>query len=141
MILDASHTRVRRASRWLLILIFSMAGVTHFLRPHPFEAIVPAWLPNAGLLVEISGVAELLGAIGLALTPTRRAAGWGLLVLLVAVFPANVQMLLLARGQGASALWQAALWARLPLQPLLMWLVWWTAISHNTEKATAERDF
>ena len=120
---------MKRIWLWLLVFTFVVAGIAHFARPAPFEAIVPAWLPNARLLVAISGVAELLGAIGLAFAPTRRAAGWGLIALLVAVFPANVQMLLLARSSGASTLWQAALWARLPLQPILIGLVWWVAIA------------
>ncbi|HTE47948.1 MAG TPA: hypothetical protein VK636_22085 [Gemmatimonadaceae bacterium] len=120
---------MNRAALWLLVVLFTVAGVGHFVRPRLFEAIVPTWLPNARLLVQISGLAELLGAIGLALPATRYAAGCGLIVLLVAVFPANVQMLLLARAAGASALWQTALWLRLPLQPVLVWLVWWTAIA------------
>ncbi|MEP6493368.1 MAG: hypothetical protein ABJF01_11865 [bacterium] len=120
---------MKRAALWFLIALFSGAGVVHFTRSRGFEAIVPTWLPNARLLVAISGVAEILGAIGLALAPTRSAAGWGLIALLVAVFPANIQMLLLARATGASALWQAALWARLPLQPVLVWMVWWVSIA------------
>lgn len=57
--------------------------------------------------------------LGLLIPATRVAAGWGLLALLVAVFPANVQMLLNASAAGASRFWLAALVARLPLQPLL----------------------
>jgi uncharacterized membrane protein len=80
-------------------------------------------LPRPDLLVAISGVAELLGAMGLLLPRTRRAAGWGLILLLIAVFPANIRMLQDARASNASAVWQAMLWARLPLQALLIWLV------------------
>lgn len=114
----------RNRSRWLLALIFGAAGVLHFVAPLPYVRIVPPALPNAPLLVTLSGIAELVGAIGLLIPRTRRAAGFGLIALLVAVFPANVQMLLLAHADGASPLWQALLTARLPLQPLLIWWVW-----------------
>ncbi len=112
-----------------LALLFAVAGVAHFLVPRVFESIVPAWVPNARLAVQLSGVAELLGAAGLLVPATRVAAGWGLIALLVAVFPANVQMLLNARATGGSALYVTMLWARLPLQPLLIWWVWRAAIA------------
>jgi uncharacterized membrane protein len=59
---------------------------------------------------------------------SRRAAGIGLVLLLIAVFPANVEMLRQARASHAAGLWQAALWMRLPLQPLLIWWIWRIAI-------------
>ena len=82
---------------------------------------MPPALPAPRLLVLLSGVAEVAGGLGLLLPATRRWAAWGLLVLLVAVFPANVHMLRLASALHIPA-W--VLWARLPLQPLLMWAVW-----------------
>jgi uncharacterized membrane protein len=96
----------------------------HFVVPASYERIVPAWLPNAALLVQISGVAEILGGIGLMVPGIQRYAGIGLIALLVAVFPANIEMLREAHTAGASALWQGALWLRLPLQPALVWWVW-----------------
>lgn len=104
-----------------LVALFAIAGIAHFVVPRFFDAIVPAWVPmspRAATLV--SGAAELAGAIGLVPRATRRAAGIGLIALLVAVFPANVQMLLDAVARDASPLWIAALVARLPLQPLLI---------------------
>jgi uncharacterized membrane protein len=83
--------------------------------------IMPPALPAPRLLVLLSGVAEVAGGLGLLWPATRRWAAWGLLALLVAVFPANVHMLQLHEQLHLPA-W--ALWARLPLQPLLMWWVW-----------------
>ena len=112
--------------------LFGMAGVAHFAAPLLFERIVPPWLPDwlgtPRTVVYVSGVAELAGALGILVRGTRVAAAWGLLILLVAVFPANIQMLQDARASGASLWYVAALWLRLPLQPLLGWWVWRQAI-------------
>ena len=79
-------------------------------------------------MVYISGIAELAGAVGLMIPSLRRAAGICLLVLLVCVFPANVNMLQMARESNATAAYKLILWMRLPLQPLLIWLVWEAAV-------------
>jgi uncharacterized membrane protein len=107
-----------------LALLFGVAGVLHFLTPEFFLRIVPPWVPDPRLAVSLSGLAELAGAIGLLVPATRTAAGWALIALLVAVFPANVYMLQQAMAQGASPTALAVLWLRLPLQPLLVWWVW-----------------
>lgn len=108
---------------WLLAALFVGAGVLHFVRPEPFDRIVPPGLPLAPrTATELSGAAELLGGLGLLHPATRPAARWGLLALLVAVFPANVFMAQQAERFAPLPAW--ALWARLPLQPLLMWAVW-----------------
>lgn len=116
----------------LLALIFGVAGIMHFVMPRVFDAIVPPWLPSwmpsPQTLVYVSGVAEIAGAIGLLLPSTRVLAAWCLIVLLVAVFPANVQMLLDARAKDAATWWILALWLRLPMQPFLIWFIWRSAI-------------
>jgi uncharacterized membrane protein len=90
---------------------------------------LPTWLPGPLALVHLTGVLEIAGGIGLLVPPARTAAAVGLILLLVAVLPANVEMLRLAqaRGAGPALIW--ALWLRLPLQPLLMWWVWRVARS------------
>ncbi len=119
-------------SVWLIASIFAVTGVMHFVVPAFFEAIVPRWLPtwmgSARTLVYLSGVAELLGALGLLWPATRTAAGWWLIALLLAVLPANVQMLLDARSRDAATWWVIGLWIRLPLQPLFMWWIWRSVI-------------
>lgn len=107
---------------------FVIAGVLHLVKPGAYVGIVPRWLPAPMLLVLVSGVAEILGGVGVLVPATRVAAGWGLIALLVAVFPANVQMLLDAHAHGASRGWQTALALRLPLQLVLMWWVYRTAV-------------
>jgi len=105
----------------VLALVFTGAGALHFLKPAAYLRIMPPYLPAPRLLVALSGAAEVAGGLGLLWPATRRLATWGLLALLIAVFPANVHMLQ-QHAQLHLPLW--ALWARLPLQPLLMWWVW-----------------
>lgn len=107
--------------RALLTLGMVAAGVLHLASPAIFVGVVPAYLPNPRLLVLLSGLAEIAGGIGLQFPATRAAAGWGLALLLVAVFPANVDMAL-HPPRGIPA-W--ALWLRLPFQvPLILWALW-----------------
>ena len=76
-------------SRYALALLFVLAGIWHFVHPATYLAIMPPWLPQPLALIYVSGVFEILGGLGLLPARTRRMAGWGLLALLVAVFPAN----------------------------------------------------
>ncbi|HVG44988.1 MAG TPA: hypothetical protein VM890_09665 [Longimicrobium sp.] len=107
--------------------LFVVAGVLHFVIPGSYEAIVPRFLPARRFLVYLSGACELAGGAGLLVPRTRRAAALGLVALLAAVFPANVQMLAAAAAVGKPG-WQVALLClRLPLQFVLMWIIWRTA--------------
>lgn len=127
----SSRLRLARAvARVVMAIAMVGASIQHFRNPGPFIRIVPAWLPAPALLVALSGAAEL--ALGLAvLVPSakvRRWAGYGLVALLVAVFPANVNMAIhqiqLSEG-GTLPVW--VMWARLPLQALFVgWALWAT---------------
>lgn len=112
----STESNGRRISRGVLAAGFVFAGVMHFAITARYMRIMPPWIPLHRELVLLSGVCEIAGGIGLLVPWTRRAAGIGLALLLVAVFPANVQMLLNARAAHASTLAQGLLWARLPLQ-------------------------
>ena len=107
-------------SRHTLAGLFVLAGTWHFVHPATYLAIMPPPLPHPLALVYASGLFEGMGGAGLLWVRTRRLAGWGLLALLVAVFPANVYMALIHEQLHIPA-WVA--WARLPLQLPLMWWV------------------
>lgn len=119
----------RFVSRIVFAALFLFAGACHLLDAKLFLPIMPPWIPQPLMCIYLSGVAEILGALGL-LAPwrgIRRAAGWGLLLLLVAVFPANIHMAAAhIRVHGIpSQDWMS--WARLPLQPVIMLGVSWVA--------------
>jgi uncharacterized membrane protein len=125
-IADDAHGGGR--SRLLLALAFIGAGVNHFVMPGPYERIVPPSMKgSAKSLVAISGIAEVAGGLGVLLPWTRRSAGLGLIALLAAVFPANLHMARAPEEFRKIPRW--ALYARLPLQPLMMWWVWRAARS------------
>jgi len=114
----------RAAWRAVYGLSFIAAGAMHFVVPAYYQAIVPSYLPAPAALVAVSGVAEIAGGIGLLIPWLRPAAGIGLIALLVAVFPANVEMLRLYRAHGVAGWTETVLWLRLPLQAVLIWWAW-----------------
>jgi len=117
--------RARALARWLLGAFFIAAGLNHFLNTAFYTGIMPPWLPWHAPLVWASGVAEI--ALGALVFWRRHArlAGWGLVALCVAVFPANLHMAL--HPELFPRFSVAALWLRLPLQLVLIaWIVWCT---------------
>ena len=111
-------------ARTLLALFFVAAGTIHFTSPAAYLAIMPPSFPWPVQLVAISGAAEILGGLGVLLPATRRLAGYGLIALLIAVFPANVEALHNGMNLGGHPVPPWVLWARLPLQALLIWWVY-----------------
>lgn len=115
------------ALRWLLGIFFIAAGINHFWHSDFYVAMMPPYLPLHAALVVLSGLAEIgLGALVL-LTRWQRVAGWGLVALSVAVFPANVHMAL--HPELFTMFTPAWLWLRLPLQAVAIgWIVWCTQL-------------
>jgi uncharacterized membrane protein len=118
---------LRLIVRLLLAALFLFAGTVHLRHPELFLPVMPPWIPFHLPCIEISGVFELLGGVGLLIParPIQFLAGWGLVLLLVAVFPANIYMAMAnVKVHGfPSHPWMG--WARLPLQPLLIVAVLW----------------
>lgn len=120
---------MRSTARILMALSFAAVGLLHFTHAATFVAIMPPYVPASFHLpaVYLSGVAEVAGGLGLLVPQLRRAAGWGLLLLLVAVYPANIHMAMNGVGLPGMPVNQTLLWARLPLQFVMAALVWWVA--------------
>ena len=117
--------RIRLAFLWLAGLFFANVGIDHFVDPAPYVTIVPAFLPWPLALVYISGACEFLGGVGLLIPRTRRLAGWGLIALLVAVYPANIHMLVNEIYLEGMPHEKWLLWARMPFQLVFaVWVMW-----------------
>jgi len=99
---------------------YAAAGTFHFVRTEAYLRIMPPFVPWHLLMVRISGCLEILGGLGLLVLKTRRAAAWGLVALLIAVFPANIYMATNPVEAGAASIAPLFRWARLPLQLLLI---------------------
>lgn len=125
-----------RIALLLMSVLIVRAGVEHFVNPEGYVAIMPPYLPAHLELVYLSGFFEILGGIGVLFSRTRNVAGWGLIALLVAVFPANLHMAFYPKLFPTIPAW--ALYARLPLQPVLIAWVWWVTRSDKLEAQGGE---
>jgi uncharacterized membrane protein len=124
-----ARPKVKAILRWVLTVFMVGAGLNHFLSPEPYLGMMPAEIPERFhvLLVDISGIAEMAGGLGLILPATRRLAAWGLIALYVAIFPANLNMAINHLPLGTKPIDAWLLWARLPLQlVLIVWSFWYT---------------
>jgi uncharacterized membrane protein len=101
------------------------AGTMHFVRPQSYRAIMPWWVPAHHEMVLASGAAEIVGGIGAFAPSLRKPVRWWLIGVLVAIFPANVQMAVHPDDiEGLPDIPRWLLWARLPLQAVLIaWVV------------------
>ena len=120
-------SRTRTCLRWTAAATFTVAGLNHFRSTDFYVRITPPSFPARPALVAISGVAEALGGLGLLVRPLRPAAGWGLAALLVAVLPANWHMATSHDPRVTLDVPRWALWARLPLQAVLIAGVVWVS--------------
>lgn len=120
---DVEEPRAKRVSWILMAILYTLAGLNHFRDPGFYLRMMPPYLPWHEALVALSGVIEI--ALGLALISTRARpwAGLGIVLLLVAVFPANLQMAL--RPEDFADIPRFALYLRLPVQGLLIAWAWW----------------
>ena len=125
-------SRGRLAGIGFVFVWFFIGGIMHFVATDAEARIVPPWMPWPVAAVLVSGVLELLGAVGIVLRATRKAAGVGLFLLTIAVTPAHITMLQQPELFPVP-LW--ALWLRLPIQLALLWLIWWATWRTPTDSA------
>ena len=107
---------------YVMAILYIFAGIYHFVKPEFYMKMMPPYVPAHKLMVDLSGIAEIVLGIGLFFVPTRPWAAIGIMLLLVAVFPANIYMLTekLAKRKYRK-IPVAFLWVRLPLQVVLMY--------------------
>ena len=126
----AGIERLRQVVLAFVFMWFLIGGIAHFAATNLEMSIVPPYIPWPRAAVLVSGVFELLGAVGLLYGPTRRAAGLGLFALTVAVTPANLFML------QQPQLFHVPYWAlvlRLPVQVALLLLIYWSAVRRKSK--------
>lgn len=124
------HSRLKRPLCYVMGALYVVAGAMHFVAPKVYAQIVPPQFPRPLQLVYLSGIAEIVLGVGVTISRTRRLSAWGLVLLLLSVFPANVYMAthdVVIEGvpEWAGEPSDAATWARLPLQGVLVLWAWW----------------
>ena len=117
--------QTREVLKGLFGVLFTLAGAYHFINTPFYVSIMPPYLPWHTALVYASGAAEIVLGVMLLFRRTERLAAWGIIALIIAVTPANLQMAIHADLYPQFN--PALLWARLPLQVVLIaWAFWFT---------------
>lgn len=126
--------------RWVVAIGFCLAGANHFRDPDFYRKIVPPGFGAPAVVVAISGVCEIVGGVGLLIPALRRPAGWGLIALLIAVFPANIYMAVAPDRIPDMHFPHWMLWVRLPLQIVFVAAVWFAAFDRARTGDEIARD-
>ncbi|MFT6850365.1 MAG: putative membrane protein [Sphingobacteriales bacterium] len=113
---------IKLISLYLMAGLYMAAGINHFVNPKLYLRIIPRILPNPKMINILSGLAEIILAIGLLIPATRIYSAWGIIILLILIFPANIYHLTSAKLGVGLPIW--ILWLRLPMQGLLIWWAW-----------------
>lgn len=114
--------------QYLIGGLFVLAGLLHFVVPDVYVKIMPDYIPWHKPMVYLSGVAEILGGAGMLVTSVREVASWGLILLLLAIFPANIEMFWKAYRKKGFSPYTSLLMLRLPLQFVLIYWVYWAGL-------------
>ena len=120
-------TRPKRVLLWIMGIFYIVAGIAHFANPDVYLPMMPPYLPWHLALIYLSGLAELVLGAAVLVEPLRPIAAWGIILLLIAIFPANLHIAmnnvpLFGATEGAGV-WN---WIRLPFQAVLMaWACWY----------------
>lgn len=119
-------TPIARALLWLMGVFYVFAGLAHLVRPDFYLPMMPPWVPAHLELVLLSGVAEVVLGVAVLVPRLRRIAAWGIIALLIAIFPANLHIALndvpVFGAPHGAGVWN---WVRLPFQAVLIAWAWW----------------
>lgn len=117
---------IKRVLLWVMGILYMIAGALHFINPGAYRPMMPPYLPWHDFLIFLSGVAELVLGAAVLVPALRTRAAWGIILLLIAIFPANVHIALynvplFGNPEGAGII----NWIRLPFQAVLILWAWW----------------
>ena len=119
-------SRTKRILLWVMAAAYVLAGINHLMNPGFYVAIMPPDLPSPEWLNVISGLAEIVLGVYVLEPRVRALAAWGIIALLVAVFPANLYVALENVGPGGPGTGPGAIgYVRLPFQALFIVWAWW----------------
>jgi uncharacterized membrane protein len=130
---EAAVRWLKLASLILMALSYIGLGTRHFTSPDFYLRMMPPYIPFHEAMVVLSGIAEIALGVALLIPQLRVYAAWGVIALLIAIFPANVHMAVANLPLGSTAVPSWMLWARLPLQGVLIAWAWW----HTREASDA----
>jgi uncharacterized membrane protein len=120
---------MRKYSLYVISFFFIAVGISHFTHTDFFMPLMPPYIPWHLEMIQLSGICEIFGGLGVLFPSTRRIAGWGLMALLVAVFPANLYTAQHPEVFEGVPTW--LIYVRLPIQALLLYWVWWTVLKED----------
>lgn len=110
-------------SLYIMAALYVLAGANHFISPAFYRPLMPPYIPAHNLMIVLSGIAEIVLGAALFFPATRRLAAWGVIALLIAVFPVHIYMFQ-ERETIFSRIPVLLIIARIPLQFVLMWWAW-----------------
>jgi uncharacterized membrane protein len=122
----------RAAMKVLMAILFIAAGINHFLNPQLYLRIMPPYLPWPMFLQYLAGFFEFVLGVLLLFPKYTRLAAWGLIALLIAIYPANIHMAVNRHLYPELPVWYH--WVRLPLQFVLIAWAWWYTREDLTQK-------
>jgi uncharacterized membrane protein len=133
--------RGKRFMLWFMGIFYVLAGVAHFVRTDAYMPMMPPYLPAHRELVLLSGVAEVVLGLAVLVPQTRRLAAWGIILLLIAIFPANLHIAMhdvpLFGATHGAGIWN---WVRLPFQGVLIAWAWWYTLADPRLRLGSERN-
>ena len=133
--------RGKRFMLWFMGIFYVLAGVAHFVRTDAYMLMMPPYLPAHRELILLSGVAEVVLGLAVLVPRTRRLAAWGIILLLIAIFPANLHIAMhdvpLFGATHGAGIWN---WVRLPFQGVLIAWAWWYTQAAPGLRPGAERN-
>lgn len=118
---------IRKTLLLVMAIVYFLAGIAHIRSPEGFLTITPAWVPFPDAVIFWTGIAEIMGAIGLFIPKLRKAAGIGLALYALCVFPANIHHAIndvAVNGQTLSWWYHGP---RLAFQPIAIWWALWVS--------------
>lgn len=130
-----THPIITTIFRWLATGFFLVAGAMHFVIPEFYLAMMPPFIPFQSFLIVLTGIAEMAGAIGIQIPKYRRLAGMLMIMMLVAIFPANIYVAWAQPVLPNVDYTPDSMWWRLLLQPVFIAWIWHTSLikDHNLE--------